>query len=346
MSAAILLREVRKTYPGGVHAVAGATLEVAEGSLLALLGPSGCGKTTTLRLIAGLERPEQGLICIGGRQVAGEGAWVAPEQRRLGLVFQDGALFPHLSVAANISFALGARPRTAQADRVGELLALVGLDGLAQRYPHQLSGGQQQRVALARALAPQPAVVLLDEPFANLDVTLRGELREEVAQILRATGTTAVLVTHDQQEALSLADQVALMLGGRIVQYGAPAKLYTAPASRAVASFIGEANWLPGEAAGPTASSRLGALELLHPAHGPVDLLIRPEQLQLHADLSSAWTIQQVRYFGHDQLVTVTPDGQLLLRARLSARQRAEPGVRVRVEVCGAVSAFSPEKPQ
>jgi iron(III) transport system ATP-binding protein len=346
MSPAILLRDVRKTYPGGVTAVADTSLEVAEGTLLALLGPSGCGKTTILRLIAGLERPEQGRICVGGRQVAGDSVWVAPEQRRVGLVFQDGALFPHLTVAANISFALNGRPRAEQARRIEELLALVGLDGLAQRYPHQLSGGQQQRVALARALAPQPAVVLLDEPFANLDMTLRGELREEVARILRASGTTAVLVTHDQQEALSLADTIALMLAGRIAQHGAPDELYTKPASRAVAAFVGEANWLPGEAEGATATSRLGTLALQQPAHGPVDLLIRPEQIQLHADQSSAWTVHQVRYFGHDQLVTVTPDGHLLLRARLSARQRVAPGARVGIDICGAVSAFPREETQ
>jgi iron(III) transport system ATP-binding protein len=340
MTSAITLDKVRKTYAGGVCAVDEVSLQVTEGTLLALLGPSGCGKTTTLRLIAGLEQPDTGTVWISGREVAGAGRWVEPEQRRVGLVFQDGALFPHLTVADNITFAFKRRQRAEPSGRLGELLALVGLEGLEHRYPHQLSGGQQQRVALARALALQPTVVLLDEPFANLDVTLRIKLREEVVRILRATATTGVLVTHDQQEALSLADQVALMLDGRIAQQGAPAAIYTAPASRAVAEFIGETNWITGVANGRMVETRLGGLSLLEPMHGCCELLIRPEQLRVSADPSSAWVIQQVRYFGHDQLVTVTPDGNLTLRARMFAHQLVAPGERVALEVAGAVRAF------
>ena len=346
MSGAIHLHGVQKAYPRGPVAVANLTLEVPEGRLLALLGPSGCGKTTTLRLIAGLERPDTGEVWIAGRQVAGGNTWVPPEQRQVGLVFQDGALFPHLTVAENIGFALASWPRDTRTRRVAQLLDLVGLGGLEPRYPHQLSGGQQQRVALARALAPHPTVVLLDEPFANLDATLRAELREEVAQILRAAGTTAVLVTHDQQEALSLADCVALMLDGQVAQSGTPQQLYTRPISRAVATFVGETNWLPGEAAGEQSMSRLGPLHLTMAACGPVDLLIRPEQIRLTPDPASAWSVRHIRYFGHDQLVTVAPDPELILQARLSSQQPVALGSRIAIAICGPVSAFPRKEPQ
>jgi iron(III) transport system ATP-binding protein len=340
MSLAITLSGVRKTYAGGVSAVAGVDLTAPEGALVALLGPSGCGKTTTLRLIAGLERPDKGVITICGRTVADASTWAPPEQRQVGLVFQDGALFPHLSVAENISFALTHMTRAARTQRVTELLDLVGLGGLAARYAHQLSGGQQQRIALARALASRPAVVLLDEPFANLDAALRVELREEVARILRSAGTTALLVTHDQQEALSMADQVALMLDGRIAQYGAPQQLYGCPSSRAVANFLGETNWIPGEANGMTTSSCLGTLHLTAPVSGSVDVLVRPEQLILHPDEAARWSVTQVRYFGHDQIVTVSADDVPALRARRRAHEPTLAGLRVAVAVHGAVSAF------
>jgi iron(III) transport system ATP-binding protein len=340
MSAAIRLDGVRKVYPNGPVAVDDLSLEVARGSLLALLGPSGCGKTTTLRLIAGLERPDAGAIWIAGRQVAGGASWVPPEQRRVGLVFQDGALFPHLNVADNIAFALAGMGREEREGRVAELLDLVGMSGLERRYPHQLSGGQQQRVALARALAPEPAVVLLDEPFANLDAALRVELREEVAEIIRAAHTTTLLVTHDQQEALSLADRVALMLQGRLGQHGTPEELYSHPASRAVGSFVGAANWLRGEAGGMRAVTSLGELQLLEPAHGLVDLLVRPEQIGVTPDEGSAWRVCQVRYFGHDQLVTVALNGTPPLQARLGATARLRPGTAVALQVQGPVSAF------
>lgn len=344
MTLAIALKNVWKTYPGGPRAVAGVTLEVAAGSVLALLGPSGCGKTTLLRLIAGLERPDQGVIQVGERTVAGEGVWVAPEQRRVGLVFQEGALFPHLTVAENIGFALNGRPRRAREQRVAALLALVGLEGLGSRYPHQLSGGQQQRVALARALAPEPAVVLLDEPFASLDPALRGELREEVMQILRAAATTTVLVTHDQEEALSLADQIALMLDGRVVQHASPFVIYDRPATRAVADFIGAANWLPGHAEDGCARCALGIVPLAAPVQGPVDVLVRPEQLCMAPDPAGAWRVQEIRFFGHDTLVTLVGDTGLLLRARRLGQAHVSVGTFVQLQVCGAVSAFPREQ--
>ena len=207
---------------GDAAAVDDASFHVTAGTVLALLGPSGCGKTTTLRLIAGLDRPDAGTIVLGGSEVQGPDVSVPPERRRVGLVFQDYALFPHLDVRANVGFGLSRR--NGRAARVAETLELVGLSALASRMPHELSGGQQQRVALARALAPNPRVVLLDEPFSNLDAALRNDLRNDVRRVLRESGTTAVFVTHDQEEALSLADQVAVMIDGRVLQVGAAAR--------------------------------------------------------------------------------------------------------------------------
>jgi len=344
MTPAIVFRNVWKTYPNGVQAVAGVDLDVAAGTVLALLGPSGCGKTTTLRLIAGLERPDQGVIRVGGRAVAGEGVWIAPEQRRVGLVFQDGALFPHLTVAENISFALNGRPRPLRERRVAELLALVGLEAMERRYPHQLSGGQQQRVALARALAPEPTVVLLDEPFANLDATLRVELRDEVMRILRATATTTILVTHDQEEAFSLADQVALMLGGQVVQHATPFDLYNRPATRAVADFVGATNWLPGHAEDGCVRCALGDLPLVAPIQGPVEVLIRPEQVRLIPEKGAAWRVQEVRFFGHDMLVTLAADSGPRLRVRCLGHTYVTVGMSAQVEICGPVNAFAREE--
>jgi len=242
----IQLTDISKRY-GDVNAVDHISLAVAQGEILVLLGPSGCGKTTTLRLIAGLERPDSGEVLLNGAVVAGK-RWVEPENRHIGLVFQDYALFPHLSVEANVNFGLRGWSRGDKSTRVNKLLDLVGLPNLGKRMPHELSGGQQQRVALARALAPKPDVILLDEPFSNLDAALRTQVRMEVRDILKETGTTAVFVTHDQEEALSLSDQVAVMFDGLIAQFGPPQQVYVHPSSPEVAAFVGEANFIPGEA--------------------------------------------------------------------------------------------------
>lgn len=294
----IEMRGVSKRFGKHTLAVNDVSLSVQQGRLVALLGPSGCGKSTTLRLVAGLEFPDQGEIWLAGKRVAGDGAWLPPEVRRVGMVFQDYALFPHLTIGDNIAFPLTNMPARRRHQRVGELLELVGLAGLAQRYPHQISGGQQQRVALARAMAADPAVVLLDEPFSNLDTALRTTTREEVRTILAAAGATTMLVTHDQEEAFSLADTVAVMLDGILIQVGTPQDIYLRPATRAVASFVGAATFLPGEAYGDTVVCALGTLPLARPAHGDVNVLLRPESVVIQPDIVGNACVREVRFLG------------------------------------------------
>jgi len=283
------LQQLDHAY-GNHKVVDGLSLELAPGKIGCLLGPSGCGKTTVLRCIAGFERPDRGVIRVGGEQVSGPGLHVATEQRRIGMVFQNYALFPHLSVAANIAFGLQALAPARRTSRVEQLLVLVGLSSQAGKYPHELSGGQQQRVALARALAPRPRLLLLDEPFSSLDVDLRERLAAEVGAILRAEGTTAVLVTHDQHEAFAMADEVGVMQHGRIQQWDTPYNLYHRPLNRFVADFVGQGAFVPGEVlAGGTI--RIGLGELPRPAAGAaqwqggdrVSVLLRPDDI-VHDD--------------------------------------------------------------
>jgi iron(III) transport system ATP-binding protein len=335
------LRSISKSYGPETIAVQAVSLVVRQGTLLALLGPSGCGKTTTLRLIAGLEAPDEGEIWLNGQPVAGNGAWLPPEKRRVGLVFQDYALFPHLSVAANIAFPLNGVGKAEQQRRIAQLLELVGLPGLAERYPHQLSGGQQQRIALARALAARPTVVLLDEPFSNLDTALRQSMRQEVRRILRQAGATAIFVTHDQEEALSLADEVAVMMDGRLVQQDTPAQLYHRPVNRPVAAFLGQANFLPGQADGGQVTCALGRLPTLGRHTGPVEIMLRPEELELTANPTGPATVIEREYYGHDQLLTLRLDsGQLLYSRLLGLASDFTPGRRVDLVVRGPVLVY------
>jgi iron(III) transport system ATP-binding protein len=301
---------------GAVQAVDDAQLCVERGEFVALLGPSGCGKTTLLRLIAGFEEPEAGTVEVAGTSVAGNGTWVPPERRKVGMVFQDYALFPHLTVAENTGFGLSRRERKS---RVPAVLALVDLCGLGERYPHELSGGQQQRVALARALAPRPELVLLDEPWSNIDPHLRASMRDELARLLRAINVTVVLVTHDREEAFSLADRIALMRDGAVVQEGTPEQLYLSPATRWAAEFVGAGNFLPGTLANGVVETRVGRFPAQNP-NGAVDVevLIRPELLELEPDPAGDGEVVGREFRGHDVFYRVLLDGVELVSQRPS----------------------------
>ncbi|PTH84407.1 ABC transporter ATP-binding protein [Streptomyces sp. A244] len=310
------IEQLTKSYRSETPVLQGLDLTVPGGTLAAVLGPSGCGKTTLLRIIAGFLRADTGTVALGGRTLAGPGGHVPPERRRIGIVPQEGALFPHLSVARNVAFGLTGLDSGERRRRTADMLDLVGLAGYGDRMPHELSGGQQQRVALARALAPRPALVLLDEPFNALDSALRTGVRADVRSALRATGATALLVTHDQQEALSTADLVAVVRQGRVAQCDTPQDLYRRPADPWVAGFVGDAVLLPAtvHASGSTATTPLGTVALAAPTEGRSTgtVVLRPEQLQLtHADTEEAvrGTVRDVFYYGHDAKVTLAVQG-------------------------------------
>jgi iron(III) transport system ATP-binding protein len=283
------------------------SVDVSPGEIVALLGPSGCGKTTLLRCIAGLERLDAGVISIDGTTVSGPGVHRSPQSRQIGMVFQDWALFPHLSVERNVAYGLSRDDR--RAGRVTAALESVGLAGMHQRHPGTLSGGQQQRVALARALAPEPRALLLDEPFSNLDTSLRVQVRTEVLRLLTELGITTIFVTHDQEEAFVLGDRVAVMNDGVIEQYGTPAEIYETPASRWVAEFVGEANLIEATASGAMAHTPVGPVRLLEQHHGPVSVVVRPEHLSIAPGATAR--VELIEYYGHDHvLVIATADGQ------------------------------------
>ncbi len=342
---AVACTGLHRTYDE-VAALDGVDLEVHAGELLAVLGPSGCGKTTLLRLIAGFEPPDAGTVLVGGQLMAGVAVFVPPERRRVGIVVQDHALFPHLTVTDNVAYGLSGRRKGQRAARVAEVLDLVGLQDLGGRYPAELSGGQQQRVAIARALAPHPSVVLLDEPFANLDAVLRARMRTEVARILRSAGATVVLVTHDQEEALSLADRVVVLNRGRVAQVGRPDQVYRRPADPFVARFVGEADLVSATSDGSGLDSPLGRLTVTGqvPAPGPAVAVLRPEALRLTPAPSGVGRVLAATYFGHDQLVevAVAENGRngLVVRARVGSERLFAAGDRVHVDVAEDVVAF------
>jgi len=324
---AVRLDNISKSY-GTVPALDEVSLELEAGTMLALLGPSGCGKTTALRLISGFEQPDAGTVEVNGRRVASATAMVPPERRRVGLVFQDLALFPHLSVRDNVAY--GIRRDPDRRVRTDELLELVGLPSDGERMPHELSGGMQQRVALARALAPRPDVLLLDEPFSSLDQAMRTQLRAEVREILREARQSAIFVTHDQGEALTVADKVAVMTRGRVLQVAPPELIYAEPATPYVATFVGVANLLPGEVRRGSAHTRFGPVPLIGPGsrelagHGLV--LLRPEHFAIvespDGRAAGGWEVIARRFSGSEIL--------LELRAADGERLWVEAGSRVR----------------
>ncbi len=335
---ALIAQNVTKTF-GNTVAVREASFAVERGEIVALLGPSGCGKSTTLRVLAGFERPDRGAVLINREVVVDDTTWRPPERRRIGMVPQDFALFPHLSVGENIGFGLPVGHRAwwtrqlrrlrhvESPARVREMLELVGLDGFAERFPHELSGGEAQRVALARALAPEPAAVLLDEPFSNLDQNLRASLRLAMRSILKAADTAAVFVTHDREEALSLADRVAVMREGRIEQIGSPDEIYYRPETRFIGTFVGDANVLPGRRMPGGAETELGHVGLTNQLAGEggesLDILLRPEQLALESaanDDPARASVISSEYYGHDQVVRV----RLRSGAQIETRLRTE----------------------
>ncbi|MGZ6801237.1 MAG: ABC transporter ATP-binding protein [Mycobacteriaceae bacterium] len=341
----LTVRGLRKSF-GPTLVLDGVDLHVPDGSLTALLGESGCGKTTLLRLVAGFDNPDAGTIHFGDQMVFGEGRSVPARSRRVGYVPQEGALFPHLDVAHNIAFGLPRQQRRTGL-RVTELLEVVGLTAAhATRLPHQLSGGQQQRVALARALAPRPTLVLLDEPFSSLDASLRAETRRAVSDALRAAGATAVLVTHDQTEALSMADQVAVMHAGRVVQLDTPAHVYDSPTDTLTAAFVGDAVLLAATVHDGLAQCALGTVALHTAApDGPVTVLLRPEQILLTEDASGTPArVTDLNYYGHDatiglRLVAGDHEGPRVL-ARTTARELPEPDSVVRLTVTGTAQHY------
>jgi len=320
---------------GDVAAVGGVSLDLADGEHLALIGPSGCGKSTILLMVAGLLAPDGGEIHIGNRPVAGDGHWVEPDKRRVGMVFQDYALFPHLTVTANIAFGLDRLPKPERSRRVQEVLALVGLEALSGRYPHELSSGQQQRVALARSLAPDPAVVLLDEPFSNLDRTLRESLRIETKAVLRRAGATAVLVTHDHSEALGFGDRIAVMRSGHILQIGPPEELFDFPEDEFVATFLGSADFLPARRLdGGRIASEVGTFGPLDvPAEGDVAVMVRPHEVTFDSDAAGPATITGREYQGSTVLYELALDSGSRLSCRRGPAPRFEVGARVQVRL-------------
>jgi len=355
------ITDLHKGY-GPQQVLTGVDLSVPAGSLTAILGPSGSGKTTLLRVVAGFERVDRGSVALGGRVVDDGEHYVRPEDRAIGYVPQEGALFPHLTVGRNVAFGLPKSVR--RSGVVGDLLELVGLRGWGSRFPHQLSGGQQQRVALARALAIKPALVLLDEPFSSLDASLRANVRADVAAVLRRAGTTALLVTHDQDEALSWADHVAVIRDGRIGQFDTPFDVYARPHDPGVAAFFGDANLLQGTSNGVSVRTALGELALARDATSggadgehrpagrsePVLVLVRPEQLAIVPDPSAAplsGEVREYQYFGHDAVVKVDPgpEGPGLLVIRVTGGVPVAVGARVGVRAEGPVLAWARPDP-
>ncbi|KPQ37764.1 MAG: ABC-type iron(III) uptake system ATPase component FbpC [Phormidesmis priestleyi Ana] len=339
-------RNITKRFGRAIApAVAQVSFDLHKGDLLGLLGPSGCGKTTLLRLMAGFEIPDEtGQIELAGRLVCGAGLWVPPEQRQVGIVFQDYALFPHLSVLQNVEFGLkqlyrrGKLAKKQIQELAHEALSLVGLESMKKRYPHELSGGQQQRVALARALAPRPPLILLDEPFSNLDVQVRLRLRQEVRDILKGVGASGVFVTHDQEEALAIADRVAVMHQGKIEQLDTPEGIYQSPASRFIAEFVTQANFVPAVRSAQGWKTELGLLEMrpdnsFASVADQGDLMISQEDLQIVRDENGTLIVQSRQFLGRVYQYSLLLKSGKVLEVRTAATQQLAVGDSVSVKI-------------
>jgi iron(III) transport system ATP-binding protein len=327
---------------GGSSILHDVSFTVNSGEFLSVLGPSGVGKTTLLRCLAGFDCPDSGSIAIDGDVVSSDARWIEPARRGVGIVPQDGALFTHMTVARNIAAGLADLSSAQRSERVAELVSIMRLEGLENRLPAELSGGQQQRVAVARAIAPSPRVVLLDEPFAALDTELRTELRNDVRELLRKESITTILVTHDQDEALSLSDSIAVMREGAIIQTGTPADIYARPADIDVALFLGDAVIIPGRVSDGKVETELGALTPLNRVRDGDSgfAAVRPENFYLQPDPAGKAIVTGRQFFGHDVLVTVTtPDRTITARA--SGPLAPEMGMKLTVWVRGPVNFYA-----
>lgn len=335
INASVQARGLRKSF-GVEPVIRGIDLTLAPGDSLAVMGPSGCGKTTLLRLLAGLERPDEGTIAVSGREVAGPGLHVPPERRRVVLVFQDLALFPHMTIAQNVAFGL----RRRSALRADDLIERVFLSGLGHRYPHELSGGQRQRAAIARALACEPEVVLLDEPFANLDVYLRPRVRRQVRDVLAEAGVASLLMTHDLADALGFSDKLGVMVRGRLVQSGSPSHLYRNPLTPEVAGLLGSINLVPATARGRLAECEIGQIALGAECHGRVLLALRPASLEADAAPLGPARVVETEFGGDHTLVRVQLGSGRTLAVWARPDARLEPGASVALKVREPVTAF------
>jgi iron(III) transport system ATP-binding protein len=341
MTTVLSLQQINKSIAGH-QVLKNLNLAVKEHEFLSILGSSGSGKTTLLRLISGFDSPDSGQIQIGGQTVFGAGTPVSAEERKVGFVPQDAALFPHLTVAKNIEFGLTKMLAAQRTQRVAELLQLVDLVGFEDRMPHQLSGGQRHRVALARALAPKPQLILLDEPFSSLDAELRVRLREDVKNVIAKTGTTAILVTHDQEEALSIASRVAVLRDGEFAQIGIPSEIYQAPADVEMATFLGDSVIINGVVKDDKVVTDLGLLTPLNKvANGATGrVAIRPENFYLQPNPNGEGEVIGRQYFGHDALVEVKLP-KLVIQARANGPFAPEIGMKVTVWVRGQVNFYT-----
>jgi iron(III) transport system ATP-binding protein len=322
MTTALRLESIGKRYHGRAGAVLdGVSFEIQPGEICALLGPSGAGKTTLLRIVAGFERPDEGRVTIGDREVATPARQVAPEHRGIGFVHQAGALFPHLTVAENVTYGLHRMSGGERRARWKEIAALCGLESFEGRYPHQLSGGEQQRVSLARALAPRAALVCLDEPLSNVDPQRRYELGDDLRRILKESGTTALLVTHDQEEAFAISDRLGILAGGKLVQIGEPQEVYRRPASAFVADFLGHASFLHGVVRESGILTEIGEFDssVTHPQGSELEILVRPGDCLLEADASSGAVVHSARYSGEHWVYEVRLESGRTLRCDIDA---------------------------